>query len=186
VATVSDEALVAGMAAGDVNAMRSLVRRYQQRVFGLASMILGDPHAAEDVAQEAFLRSWRHAEAYDPRRASVATWLLTITRNAAIDAARLRRATPIDPASILALGFESVGPTPADSAVQRSEVDRVRRALAELPLEQRQAVILATFFGRTAVEVAEHEQIPVGTAKTRIRTALRRLRERLVDGEVPR
>src|SRR5213083_1259414 len=95
--SVSDETLLAGLASGEHDAAVAFVRRFQRRVFGLALAILGDPAAAEDVAQEAFARAWRHAAAYDPRRGPVANWLLVITRNLAVDAARLRRALPIDP-----------------------------------------------------------------------------------------
>jgi RNA polymerase sigma factor (sigma-70 family) len=80
-----DEALLAGMAAGDAQAAAAFVRRYQARVYGLALTVVGLPAVAEEVAQEAFVRAWRFAGGYDPRRGAVATWLLTITRNAAVD-----------------------------------------------------------------------------------------------------
>ena len=89
--SVADDALVAGMAAGDADAASAFVERFQRRVFGLAYTIVGDARAAEDVAQEALLRAWRHAGVFDPRRGSVTTWLLTITRNLSIDALRVRR-----------------------------------------------------------------------------------------------
>ena len=82
----SDEALLAGMAHGDEQAGLAFVRRYQGRVFGLALSMLGDPGLAEDVAQEALVRAWRHAPVYDPRRGAVSTWVLTIGRNLTIDA----------------------------------------------------------------------------------------------------
>src|SRR5690349_2083588 len=85
----SDEALVAGLALGDADAALAFVRRFQRRVYGCALAIVGDRGRAEDVAQEAFVRAWKHAAIFDPRRASVATWLLTITRNLAIDAVRV-------------------------------------------------------------------------------------------------
>jgi RNA polymerase sigma-70 factor (ECF subfamily) len=178
VAIASDEALVAGMAAGDTEAARDLIRRYQARVYGLAVAIVGDRQVAEDVAQEAFVRLWRHAGAFDPRRARVATWLLTITRNAAIDARRVRRDTPVDPEAFATIE-RATEPAPEALAVHASEVVRVRQALGELPTDQRRALVLAAFFGRTANEVAELEHIPLGTAKTRIRTGLRRARTAL-------
>jgi RNA polymerase sigma-70 factor (ECF subfamily) len=179
----SDEALLAGMAGGDGHAAQVFVRRFQQRVFGLAVTILADRHAAEDVAQEAFLRAYRHAGSFDARRASVATWLLTITRNAAVDAVRLRRASPADPEAILALALPA--PThPEGDAVLRTEVDRVRSALATLPAEQGRAVVLAAFHGLTGAEVAALEDIPLGTAKTRIRAGLSKLRDGLAIEEV--
>ena len=82
---LSDEALVAGFAAGDTDAATAFVRRYQARVFGLAVTMVGDPTVAEEIAQEAFTRAWRRADSYDARRGRVVTWLLAITRNLAID-----------------------------------------------------------------------------------------------------
>src|SRR5436190_2929091 len=93
----SDEALVAGMAAGDRDAASVFVRRFERRVFGCAVAVVGDRGRAEDVAQEAFVRAWRHAAAFDPRRATVATWLLAITRNLGIDSLRVERVRPADP-----------------------------------------------------------------------------------------
>src|SRR5688500_17823167 len=94
---LSDEALLAGLTFGDAEAGRLFIGRFQSRVFGLALSILHDPVLAEDIAQEAFLRAWRHGPTYDPRRGTVAAWLLRITRNLAIDALRLRRAEVTDP-----------------------------------------------------------------------------------------
>ncbi len=91
---------MAGFAAGDTDAATAFVRRYQARVFGLAVTMVGDPAAAEEIAQEAFARAWRHAGSYDARRGRVATWLLTITRNLAIDHLRAHRAEPLDPGAI--------------------------------------------------------------------------------------
>src|SRR5436853_595095 len=98
---VSDDALLAGMAAGDPEAAHAFVARFQRRVYGLAYTIMGDAGAAQDVAQEAFVRVWRHAGIFDERRGSVTSWLLTITRNLAIDAMRVRRPIAIDPDTIL-------------------------------------------------------------------------------------
>src|SRR5260221_9749004 len=94
---LSDEALLAGLTFGDAEAGRVFIRRFQSRVFGLAQAVLRDPVLAEDVAQEAFLRAWKHGQSYDPRRGTVAAWLLRITRNLAIDALRLRRAAGMGP-----------------------------------------------------------------------------------------
>lgn len=175
--TTADDALLASVAFGDNDAMTAFTRRYQARVFGLARTIVGDVNVAEDVAQEAFLRAWRHAAAYDSRRASVATWLLTITRNLAIDAIRPQRPQPVDP-SMLGLDLEArgAGSAPDAAAEASEEATRIRAALAELPEGQRRALVLATMCGRTAKEVSETEGIPLGTAKTRIRSGLQRLR----------
>jgi RNA polymerase sigma-70 factor (ECF subfamily) len=183
--SASDETLLAGVAAGDAEAMTALVRRYQRRVYGLARTVLGDAAAAEDVAQEAFVRMWRHAEAYDPRRAAVATWLLTITRNLAVDALRLRRAEPTDPAVLVDWSPPSPDDGPLDAALRDEDVRRVRAAIADLPVEQRTALVRAAYLGQTAREIGEHESIPLGTAKTRIRTAMLKLRAALAPEARP-
>src|SRR5215203_5279976 len=90
-AELADDALVAGLAVEDGDAATAFVRRFQPKVFGLALAVTHDPALADDVAQEAFLRAWRSASTYDGLRGSVSAWLLTITRNAAIDAVRARR-----------------------------------------------------------------------------------------------
>jgi RNA polymerase sigma factor (sigma-70 family) len=180
----SDEALLAGMAIGDERAAVAFVRRYQQRVYGLAVTMVGDPALAEEIAQEALLRAWRHAQVFDPRRASVATWVLTITRNLAVDALRLRRAVPTDPEKLTGLGMVSGGASPAERAESSDLGERVRSALASLPVEQRRAVVLASMYGYTAAEVSEAESVPLGTAKTRIRAGLLKLRDAASRGDL--
>jgi RNA polymerase sigma-70 factor (ECF subfamily) len=180
---LSDEALLAGMAVGEQPAAVTFVRRYQKRVFGLAYSMTGDAGVAEDVAQEAMIRVWRHAPVFDPRRGSVASWVLTITRNLAIDALRLRRAVPTDPDDFAASATGSAEYNPEDS-VRRGDIRHVvHAALDVLPEEQRRAVVLAAVYGRTALEISESEAIPLGTAKTRIRTALIRLRAAVEHAE---
>jgi RNA polymerase sigma factor (sigma-70 family) len=185
----TDEALLAGMAVGEQAAAVAFVRRYQRRVFGLAYSMTSDPGLAEEMAQESLLRVWRHAPVFDPRRGSVSSWVLTITRNLTIDALRLRRAVPTDPDHFAASALLSLEHNPED-AVQRGDVRAmVRVALSTLPSEQRRAVVLASVYGRTAQEISEEEGIPLGTAKTRIRTGLIRLRsavEQLGDVEEER
>lgn len=176
----SDDALLAGLGSGDEEAAVAFVRRFQHRVYGLALGIVGDTGVAQDVAQEAFVRAWRRAETYDARRGPVITWLLAITRNASIDAVRLRRPQPIDPESIAALQLPSAEPHPDALAVLSDETAKLRKALELLPTDQRRAVLLASYLGRTAREVGEIEGIPLGTAKTRIRTGLMRLHSALV------
>jgi RNA polymerase sigma factor (sigma-70 family) len=181
--SVSDDALLAGLATGDPEAASAFVRRFQRRVFGLAMTIVGEPRAAEDVAQEAFLRAWRHAGAYDPRRGTVITWLLTITRNLAIDSVRVRRPVALDPEAILGLDLEGRERLPEELAALRDDADRLSAAMGRLPPEQRRALVLSGLLGFTAREVSEAEDIPLGTAKTRIRTGLLRLRAALVSEE---
>jgi RNA polymerase sigma factor (sigma-70 family) len=178
--SLSDEALLAGLAAGEADAAAAFTRRFQARVYGLVLTIVRDQGTAEDVAQETFVRAWRHARTYDPRRGRVATWLLTIARNLAIDVTRMKRAEPLDPEVVASrLQRAGVAGSPADEGPQPDERERVRRAIAELPNEQRRALFLAAYLGRTAREIGDLEEIPVGTAKTRIRAAMLKLHESL-------
>jgi RNA polymerase sigma factor (sigma-70 family) len=177
---VSDEALLAGLAAGDADAATAFTRRFQARVYGLVLTIVRDEGTAEDVAQETFVRAWKHARTFDPRRGRVATWLLTIARNLAIDVVRVRPAEPLDPDLVATkLQQGGVAGSPADHGLPPDERERVRGTIAELPPEQRRALFLAVYLGRTAQEVGELEAIPLGTPKTRIRTAMLKLRDSL-------
>jgi RNA polymerase sigma factor (sigma-70 family) len=176
-----DDALLAGFAVGDPDAAAAFIRRHQTRVCGLARAIVGDVALAEDVAQEAFLRAWRHAVAYDARKGTVATWLLTITRNVALDTVRMRRSQPVDPELLSTLEVTAGGAegSPAATAEAQVEVDRMRSAIESLNEGQRRALVLAAVCGRTAREISEAEGIPLGTAKTRIRSGLLKLRDTL-------
>jgi RNA polymerase sigma-70 factor (ECF subfamily) len=181
--SVSDDALLDGLTTGDPDAAAAFVERFQRRVYGLAIRILGDPRLAEDVAQETFVRAWRAGGTFDPRRGTVASWLLSITRNLAIDTIRVRRHVVVDPEELLQLTGESLDRLPDDAAVLASESSRLHTAVRELPADQRRSLILAAYYGHTAREIAELDDIPLGTAKTRIRAAMRRLRAALVDPE---
>jgi RNA polymerase sigma-70 factor (ECF subfamily) len=105
--------------------------------------------------------------------------LLSITRNLAVDRIRTKRAQPIDPEVLMSMDLPSTEPDPEHAGINAHESVRVHRALATLPAEQRQALLLASFYGRTAREIAELEGIPIGTVKTRIRTAMIKLRSEL-------
>ena len=176
---LSDEALLAGLGSGDATLEKAFVARFQGRVYGLAVSLVRDPALAEDIAQEALLRAWRHASVFDPRRGAVVTWVLSITRNLAIDALRLRRALPIDPAASLLVGLEDQARGPDDAAVASDVAVQVRSAVAALPADQRRALVMAAFYGHTALEISVAEGIPLGTAKTRIRAAMTKLRASL-------
>jgi RNA polymerase sigma factor (sigma-70 family) len=177
VRTLSDEALLTGLGSGDPDAAAAFVDRFQRRVFGMTLSILQDRQAAEEAAQEAFVRAWRRAAAYDPRRGTVAAWLLTIARNVAVNMLPTHRAYPVDPEALL--GLQETRPPP-DADGQLAPVSQpMREALMRLPGEQRRALVLAVFYGYTAREVSELDKTPVGTVKTRIRAALMRLRSQL-------
>jgi RNA polymerase sigma factor (sigma-70 family) len=183
----SDEALFAGFATGDVDSATVFVRRFQARVFGLALGITRDPAEADEVAQDAFVRAWRYAASFDARRGSVAGWLLGITRNVAIDRMRLvanrRDRVELDATGELALqlALETMSSeADASEVAERHDVlARVARSLRSLPPEQSDALVAVTLRGLSTREYAESAGVPLGTAKTRIRLGLRKLRHRL-------
>ena len=173
-----DDALLAAIQWRDGAALAALYDRHGRLAFGVAYRILGERGAAEEVVQEAFLAVWRHADRYRPERGAARAWLLTIVHHAAIDRRRGRHKRELTdvPLADVAFGLES-GTEDAFAVVAAGiEAERVRRALAELPPEQRQAIDLAFFGGLTHQEVAEHTGEPLGTVKGRMRLGLRKLR----------
>lgn len=142
------------------------------------------PAIAEEVAQETFVRVFRHAGNYDARKGRVSTWLLSIARNLAIDVTRMRRLDPVDPELIAAeLSLTSQEPGVDERDLQPDEREQLRSAITELPDDQRRALVLAAYMGRTAREISDLDDVPLGTVKTRIRTAMLKLRDELLVGE---
>ncbi|MFF8907399.1 RNA polymerase sigma factor [Streptomyces olivaceoviridis] len=182
VGRLPDEALLSGLAAGDPELAVIFVRRFQHRVFGVAMAVTRDQQLAEDVAQQTFERAWRHAQIYDSRRGSVMTWLTTIAHNLAVDAVRARRTEPLAPEDLEDL-LDAVTETPEKWALADEASAQVRSALARLPREQGRALMMAGIYGMTAQQIADAERIPLGTAKTRIRTAMARLRTTVASPE---
>jgi RNA polymerase sigma-70 factor, ECF subfamily len=143
-------------------------------VYGAALRVLGDTGAAEDVLQDVFMQLWRNPAAFNANRGSLAAWLSVIARNRAID--RLRRRKPETDFEDVVLSVDAG----LDDAAERSRaIEKVRRVLAGIPDEQRTAVEMAFFEGMTHSEIAEKTGQPLGTVKTRIRTALLTLRKAL-------
>ena len=177
----ADAALLEGLALDDESVATVFVRRFQGAVYGLALSITRDADLDQDVSQEVFVRAWRGAKSYDIRRASVLTWLLAITRNVSIDAIRTRRALPVDSEALDRLVYDSLRPDPQEAALRRVESDHAVKRLLSLAPEQARAVVLAVVGGCTAAEISQYENIPLGTAKTRIRDGLRKLRESLKE-----
>lgn len=174
-----DESLLAGFASRDPEAAAAFVRRFQGRVFGLALVILKEPAIAEEIAQETFVRAWEHASVFDARRGRVETWLLTIARNLAIDALRVRGRdlNMLEETSLLYLS--GAEPDTERDGMLAVEIARLRRSILGLPEEQRRILVMAAFQGWTCREISEREGIPLGTAKTRLRAAMLRLRATL-------
>jgi RNA polymerase sigma-70 factor (ECF subfamily) len=177
-----DEALLAGLGAGDAGLAVAFVRRFQRIVFGVALAVIGESATAEDVAQRAFEQAWRHASLYDPRRGSVRAWLSSITHNLAIDIVRARSSVPMDPDD-LPVVLAAMTDNPERVAVANDTALGVRQALARLPAPQARAVAMSGIYGMTAQQVAESEGIPLGTAKTRIRDGMRKLRAAFLPEE---
>ena len=171
---IPDDVLLAGFATGDSHLANAFVGRFQRTVFGVAHKVVGDPGVAEDVAQQAFERAWRHAETYDPRRGSIRSWLARITHNLAVDAVRMRRAAPIDPYDLQDY-MQIVSRSPEQDTLDEEKSAQLRAMLAAIPQEQARAVIMASIHAMTAREIAKTEHIPLGTAKYRIRAGLTKL-----------
>jgi RNA polymerase sigma-70 factor, ECF subfamily len=174
----SDGELIERIAVGDRSAFEELYARYARAVLGLALRRLGDRGRAEDASQEAFVAVWRSARTYDPARGPGAPWLYTVARNAITDG--LRR-TP-EPAAELPEG-PGREPDPGDQAEAAWQAWRVHRALEVLPQHERPVIELAYWSGLSQSEIAERLGIPLGTVKTRTRSALQRLANAL-EGEL--
>jgi RNA polymerase sigma-70 factor, ECF subfamily len=170
----TDALLLGRVADGDAEALRGLYDRYGAVLFALAHRTLGDRQLAEDCVQEVFVTAWRSAGRFDPRRASVTTWLFTIARNKSVDALRRRSRRPAEPLPERWPAGEA--PDAAELVVANDQGRRVASALAELPQSQLEAVSLAYFEGLTQAEIAARLGVPLGTVKGRLRLALDRLR----------
>jgi RNA polymerase sigma-70 factor (ECF subfamily) len=164
--------------ARDEKALRTAIDTYGRLVFGVASRILGEASLAEEVAQDTFVALWRRPGAFDPSRGSLQSFLAGVARNKAVDVVRreesLRRTKESLLAEIEVTRSETADPG-ASADIEEREV--VTAALAKLSALQREAIVLAYFGGRTYREVASELGIPEGTAKTRLRDGLIRLRE---------
>jgi RNA polymerase sigma-70 factor, ECF subfamily len=169
---------------GDEGAFAVLYDATAARVFGLAVRVVRDPAQAEEVTQEAYLECWRHSTRFDPEKGSALSWLLTIVHRKAVDRVRSAEASGRRDEAYSHKEQTIEHDVTAEAATASLEATRVRTALAHLTLKQRQAVELAFLGGYTHTEVASMLDLPVGTAKTRIRDGLIRLRDALGVGEV--
>jgi RNA polymerase sigma-70 factor, ECF subfamily len=176
-AELSDGELLGRVAKRDRGAFEMLYRRYERAVFGLALRRLGDRDRAEEAVQETFAAVWRSARSYRPERGPGGPWLYAVARNAIVDRFRSRADAVAD------LPETPSGEVRPDEAAEAGWVAwRVHRALGELPQPEREVLDFAYWRGLSQSEVAEALAIPLGTVKTRTRSALRRLSE-LLEGE---
>jgi len=167
-----DAALLARVSRGDEPAMAALYDRYSRVVYSVALRVLRDAAAAEDVLQEIFMQVWRSPESFISARGSLAGWLAVVTRNRSIDSLRRKRPTEQVEDVVLAMPGNL-----AEEGERNIMMERARVILATLPLEQRKTLEMAFFDGLTHTEIADMTGDPLGTVKTRIRTALLALRK---------
>jgi RNA polymerase sigma factor (sigma-70 family) len=173
VAPVTDDALVAQLVRKDERALRVLHARYAPLVFSVAARIV-DSSAAEEVAQDVFVTVWRKAETFDPQRGSFKGWILQITRHRALNELRKRRVRGVESDDAMAeIADEKAMPDEAQWAAHRRAA--LQKAIDALPAPERQALSLAFFEELTHEQVAAALRMPLGTAKTRIRIAMKRL-----------
>jgi RNA polymerase sigma-70 factor, ECF subfamily len=175
----ADRQLLAAIAGGSTDALERLYDRFASTVYGLARRILAQPDLAEEVVQDVFAQVWRDARRYDEARASVAGWIVLLTRTRAIDRLRARRARPdqdrgLEPTAVAPIAAPER--SPEQVAISSEDARSVRAALDGLPDEQRSLVDLAYYEGLTHSEIAARTGVPLGTIKTRLRAAMTTLR----------
>jgi RNA polymerase sigma-70 factor, ECF subfamily len=183
---LADEDLMPLMARKDAAAFEVYYDRHGGAAYSLAHRIVGDPQAAEDVTQEAFLSIWRSRARYDATRGSVRAWTLGIVRNRAIDALRREggRAPKLDLDDEATLESKAAPERTEAEALRRETARQVRGALGALPNEQSQVIELAYFGGFTHSEIARMLEMPLGTVKGRMRLGLEKIRARFAEGVV--
>jgi RNA polymerase sigma-70 factor (ECF subfamily) len=179
-----DITLLERIIARDESAVATLYDRHSRLLFGLILRILRDRGEAEETLQEVFLSVWSKAESYDAALGPPVAWLVRIARNRSIDrlrakSVRARTLQPVDESPGNSVHEAPETDNPESSASRREERDSVLRALAALPCDQRELIEHAYFLGLTHSELASRFDLPLGTVKTRVRTGMHALRERL-------
>jgi RNA polymerase sigma-70 factor, ECF subfamily len=169
-----EQQLMEGLLAGDDAAIRALYARFSRPVYTMGKRLLGSREAAEELTQDVFLTAWRKAARFDPARGRLSTWLMTIAHNLAVD--RLRRETGVARPTLVLV--DEVPDAPGvDEEWLLMERDAAMRALSTLSDAERRLLTRAYFRGMTAREIAESDGVPLGTVKTRLRSALIKIRK---------
>ena len=185
---LADEDLISLVEAGDADAFATLYDRHSQAAFSLAYRMMGERQAAEDLAQDAFLKVWRGASSYRAERGSVRTWILSIVHNRGIDKLRSQASRRKTQERVEASAPRSQPSEAFAETWRNSQRDQVREALNTLPAEQLKILELAYFSGYTHVEISELLGLPLGTVKGRMRLGLKKIRDYFEsrDAAVPR
>jgi RNA polymerase sigma-70 factor, ECF subfamily len=170
----TDEAIVARLLSRDESALREVMAAHGPAVFAMAKRVVADPAGAEEVAQDTFVALWRRPGSFDPSRGSLRTFLLGVVRNKSVDLIRKEESMRRRTQDLLAQTTEEDAVVALDAADDRSVLTQ---ALGSLGAGQREAILLAYFGGFTYREVAEQLDIPEGTAKSRLRDGLIKMRE---------
>jgi RNA polymerase sigma-70 factor (ECF subfamily) len=181
----TDAELVSALQSQDEDALRALTKRFGALVLGVARKVLAEPTLAEEVAQDTFVTLWRRPKAYDPSRGGLSSYLARIARNKAVDLVRKEESLKRTRDQLLEeqSSIDRTVSEPVEEMVQRKVL---MDALAELSEVQKEALVLAYFGGRSYREVSEELQIPEGTAKSRLRDGLLRMRELMGDDGMKR
>lgn len=180
---VPDSALIERIMAQDENALSAVYDRYSGMLFSVLMRILKDSQAAEEVLQDLFLQLWRDAGRFEASRGALPSWLMVIARNRAISRLRGRdRLTITESSEDLAAGSAPSINNVEEEASRAEIIEKLRIALGAMPREQREAMELAYFEGMTQTEIAARTGTPLGTVKTRMRTAIEALRQLFDDG----
>lgn len=168
---------LARLAAGDRSALKDIYSATSAKLFGIALRILGDEREAEDALQDVYVDLWKRADRYDPARASPISWLATMARNRAID--RLRAGGKVVQGAVPQEAADHVADAslPADEKVELDQRDaRIHHCLQKLEERQRAAISRAFFSGATYVQLAEEDEVPLSTVKSRVHRGLARLK----------
>lgn len=170
----SDAQLVSAIASGDAHALQALSSRYSRMLTALARRFLANEADSEEVVADVLWHAWSDAKSFDPARGSVAAWLVMMARSRAIDRLRAKKARKGDPQAEAPVQY---APDPAMDVDEAQRAQIVRAAVAGLDVGERAALELAYFSDLSQTQIAEHLEIPLGTVKTRIRSAMIKLRE---------
>jgi RNA polymerase sigma-70 factor (ECF subfamily) len=173
----SDQELLAAIQRKEIRSLELIYDRYGTFAFSLAARILEDKALAEDVVQEVFFNLWRQASTFDVDKGSVRNWLLSCTHHRAIDFLRQRQGKTRRDFDINEAEYLLKGPDPWEEVARNGDRELLKKAISQLPQEQRKTLEMAYFGGLSHAEVAEAMRVPLGTVKGRLRLAVEKLRE---------